>query len=218
MPCSNGAKLTMSDEDTLRKKLQSPDPDERMEALEQLRRTQKHQLLATWVSALHDDDIGVRQVAARALIEIEVKAPDMLAIIATALGDEDVWVCVYTATALGKAGKVAIPVLRQALADESGRVRYFAVKALSMIRDCATVPDLVLLMEDECPDVRWIVAETLGFISDDRAEKSLIAHLYDRELTVWFGAEPVCHAVVGALRRLATPLALAALEQWRRIK
>ncbi len=196
--------------------LDSSDPNQRMEALEKLRQTGKVEILPQLVAALQDDDVGVRQVAARALTGIEVNDTDVMAALVAALHDEDVWVCVYASTALGKAGPPAVPLLLNALQDEKATTRYFAVKALSIIRDADTVPALINLLDDGRPDVRWIAAEALGLIGDIRAIAALIVCLNDEERTRWFGDESVAQATAKALQRIGSAEATEALARWQR--
>lgn len=92
------------------------------------------------------------------------------------------------------------------LMDRSSYVRREAVEALGLQRDATAVPSLALLLTtDRSIRVRAACAEALGWIGDPAAVPDLITALRDEHASVRAAAE-------NALRRIATPDALAALQ------
>jgi hypothetical protein len=96
-------------------------------------------------------------------------------------------------------GKIAVPLLTEALESKKYLIRWEAAKALTEIGDPGAAPALVEALEDEEFDVRWIAGEGL---LKERADSPFL-----RE-----GAHHVLHDLAkGALRESLTPV-LGALE------
>ncbi len=75
------------------------------------------------------------------------------------------------------------PVLIDALKSKNAQVRNAAAKALSSVKDPASVKPMMSLLKDEDKDVRRAAANALGEIRDKQATDALIAVLKDES---WF--------------------------------
>jgi len=111
-----------------------------------------------------------------------IKEGDVDRLIAAALRDEDCWVCLLAAEALGKIGDPrAVDPLIVALQDEDSDVRWHAATALSMIGDLRTVEPLITALGNADWNVRGNAALALGGIDDKRSVEPLITVLGDEE-------------------------------------
>ena len=97
-------------------------------------------------------------------------------------------------------------------ADE-GDLRSLAAKALGQIGDAHAVEPLVAALQDKDSDVRLKAAEALGRIGDAHAVEPLSAALRDED-RYWSRQYNVQKAAAGVLKKICTPEALPALEQW----
>ncbi len=79
--------------------------------------------------------------------------------------------------ALVRVGAVGIPALRSALRSESAPQRAVAAETLGLQRAVEAVPDLVVNLDDEDPEVRVRAAGALGRIGDPRACEPLVRSL-----------------------------------------
>jgi HEAT repeat protein len=110
-------------------------------------------------------------------------------------------------------GKVAVPLLTEALKNGRYLVRWEAAKALGEIADPEAAPALVDALEDEEFDVRWLAGEGLIKMNINGLKPLLRAleHRGDSVLLLE-GAHHVFHDLTkGALRKYLLPV-LAALE------
>jgi len=76
-----------------------------------------------------------------------------------------------------------------------------------------SVPGLIEAMRDASADVRGAAVEALSAIGDPMAIPGLIARLSDTEVP-WLAEERICDMAAVALRRIGTPDALKAVQQW----
>ena len=110
-------------------------------------------------------------------------------------------------------GKIAVPLLTEALESKKYLIRWEAAKALTEIGDPGAAPALVEALEDEEFDVRWIAGEGLIKMNIN-ALKPLLQALKERADSPFLreGAHHVLHDLAkGALRESLTPV-LGALE------
>jgi HEAT repeat protein len=184
------------------------------------------------MTALRDIDVGVYRAAYDGLLKLDVAAvPDVI----EALKDE-VWsVRQAAAKLLGEIGDVgALDGLFNALTDSYSDVRKAAAEALGKIGDSQAVPALLrVLSDDDNSDVRCTAAEVLGLIGDERGLAGLIAILENDNSSapIDLGQPPrfgeglnefnrwndkyLCKVAAEALRRIGTPEAVTAVEQWQ---
>jgi HEAT repeat protein len=107
-----------------------------------------------------------------------IEEGDVDRLIAAALRDEDCWVCLRAAEALGKIGDPrAVEHLIVALHDGDSGVRGNAATALGMIGDPRAVEHLIVALQDEDSGVCRHVAAALSGIGDPRAVEHLITAL-----------------------------------------
>jgi HEAT repeat protein len=110
-------------------------------------------------------------------------------------------------------GKVAVPLLIEALKSENSLMRWEAAKALGEIGDPGAASALVDALEDEDFDVRWLAAEGLTKLNI-LALTPLLQALEKQGDSVLLqeGAHHVFHDLAkGGLRKFLAPV-LAALE------
>ncbi|NIA12001.1 MAG: hypothetical protein GWP10_20345 [Nitrospiraceae bacterium] len=101
-----------------------------------------------------------------------------------ALADEEEWVRLHAAEALGEIGEPAVEPLITALRDEHEYVRLYAAIALGETGDKRAVEPLITALRDEHEYVRGNAAEALGKIGDERGVEPLITALGDEESLV----------------------------------
>jgi hypothetical protein len=127
------------------------------------------------LTALRDENVGVRSSAAWALGEMKVDTAEVVSGLLTALRDEKEVVRSSAAEALGEvkvdtAGVVSR--LLTALRDEKGDVRSSAAEALGKIGGAPeVVSGLLTALRDENEDVRGLAAWALGESPKDRKSK-----------------------------------------------
>lgn len=107
-------------------------------------------------------DARVRAAAARALGHLEA-APEVLAALEAALGDEAAWVRYYAAQALGRLrAHDRVERISALLRDPVGHVRIAAIEALSHLPDAASVSALTEAARADDPDLRRAALVGLG--------------------------------------------------------
>jgi HEAT repeat protein len=165
------------------------------------------------ITALKNEDKGIRRVAAEALEKIGLPADPATqawyAVVkedwtrATALGaaaveplvvalkDSNSDVCSRAAEVLGRIGDVrAVEPLIVALKDSNSNVRQGAAEALGRIADVRAVEPLIAALKDSNSNVRQGAAEALGGIADVRTVEPFIAALKDSDSNVrWRAAK-----------------------------
>lgn len=189
------------------------------------------------IDTLHDEKEIVGVVAAKALGQIG-DATAMLGLL-NALRDRGMVVRYYVRDAIVEALKqirdtAAVPSLIEALHVEDPHMGSASAEALGQIGEAA-VPDLIEALGDKDGIVRWYAAKTLGRIGNAAAVPGLVEQLSDTELlsskqlsdaercglpSYDLGGNTeyirVCDVAAEALRRIGTPEALSAVEEWRR--
>jgi HEAT repeat protein len=209
----------------------------RMAAAEVLGEIGKRRAVPDLINALGDQSGGVRRNAAEALGRIgDARAVPALI---EALRDANGEVRLVAARALARIGRAAVPALLDALSDEDSDLRFGAAEALGEIGDRRAVPGLIHALRDEDAEVRRAAALALGRVGDARAVPTLIEVLRDADSDARSAAadalgrlgkrqavpdlidalgdesDRVRKSAAGALKRIGTPVALAALEEWR---
>ena len=136
------------------------------------------------IKQLQDQDVNVRMNAIRALMLIGTPAAIKAAegaipfLIQQLQNDQDKWVRMLAAMALGPIGEGAVnavPTLIQALQDQDVSVRYYAAYALGKIGEGAVnaVPTLIQTFQDPHATVRQGAAEALEKIGTPEALKAV---------------------------------------------
>lgn len=97
------------------------------------------------------------------------------------------------------------------LGDSTEKVQ--AAKGLGVLKSAAAVPALVIALQDDYWGVVRAVALALGQIGEPNTVRDLV-----EALKTWDnGSYPeVVRAIISGLEHIASPDALAAVEQWRR--
>ncbi len=157
------------------------------------------------LDALADEDPRIRTAACKALGDIGDAAavPELLRIMTKESDSNIRWQAVG---ALGKIGAAAVPGLNEALQDEDWRVRRSAAEAMYGMREPTAVPGLVEALLDKNDVVRQAAAgalEAMGGV----AVTSLIELLRHRD-------GHITRAAADMLKKIGTPEALAAVQQW----
>jgi hypothetical protein len=195
-------------------KLGSLERNERKLGIEFLRQMKHPAACEALIEALHHSLPDVRGWAAAALGQIgnAMAVPSLL----VALRDEDGGVRRDAAVALGKIGDAtAVPGLLETLRDEDRDVRWETAASLGKIANVTAVPSLLEALRDKDSAVRGWAVIALGQIGDAVAVAGLIELLYDITYS-WHDEQRVCDVIATALKRIGTPEALAAFEEWRR--
>ncbi len=121
--------------------------------------------LARAVAAgVKDDDVTVRNAAYETLSRAISDGAEKVAILLSAVQDENETIALRAAEDLGKLGKEAVPHLTQALEDEN--LQMLVIHTLQSIGTDAidAISDLTPLLKNENPEVRIAVAESLSSI------------------------------------------------------
>jgi HEAT repeat protein len=163
---------------------------------------------------LRDSSWTVRLAAVQALYEHDDTS--IVDAVTVALGDENPLVREGTAELLGKLGSEAgVEPLLAALSDREGFVRRAAIDALGVLRARLAVSALLSAMHDPERQVRYAAVEALGKIGDSSAVSALIAVLREGGNTAWDN-RPLGEVAAEALEKIGTPLALEAVNAWRK--
>ncbi len=163
--------------------------------------------IPSMLEALNSEDDNLRKIAARTLGEIgdASAVPSLL----QALQDNcrsDNWIC---AEALGDIkDRAAVPVLKKMLRDTSSDTRGAAARALGKIGDPSIVQGLADLISDE-----EYCNFSIGYMARGRHYSYYTVHRgFD---PFWWGTT-VGSIAIEALEQIATPEALAIVEEWHR--
>lgn len=68
---------------------------------------------------------------------------------------------------LVKMGSEVVPFLREHLADKNDRVRWEIAKTLVELKDPSTAHEMISLLADDVPGIRWLAAEGLINLGQD---------------------------------------------------
>jgi HEAT repeat protein len=160
----------------------------RINALTLLENIETDRTLGILVEALKDDAWGVRNHAAKALVE---KGAQVVHPLIRVL-DDDGWPETsrrYTCWILSKIESMdVLGALTEALRDESWLVRNEAAVSLARINHEMSVEPLKRMLKDEKPHVREEAAWVLGEMKRDEATESLIEMLNGRNDGAWMAA------------------------------
>jgi len=171
---SNAPALKMPDDvKILVEKLESSDPNIRVEALKEL------------------GEMGSKAISAIPhLVELLNDSSKVKKLI---LPEKGIYlisdVGIESKDALVKIGDRSVDPLIKALSDSNPNVRWKAVLALRDIGDKRAVEPLILCLTDESSDVRWRAASSLGELKDERALEPLKSVLNDPDQEVREKAE-----------------------------
>ena len=146
-----------------------------------------------------EDDLEKRWFVARILGEFDaekVMEPlvNLLNRAKTEATDEDISLQEMAAATLAGLGASAIAPLSRLLEQENSRL--FAVNALAQVRDAATIPSLLRVVNDSDPQVRAVAIEALGSFHDERVPPVLLQALTDpvasvrKEAVIGLGVRP----------------------------
>jgi HEAT repeat protein len=193
------------------------------------------------IARLDDNNENVRRAAANALGQLN-DSTAVIPLIAR-LDDDESYVRKAAANLLGRLNDstAVIPLIAR-LGDDNEDVRGEAAYALGQLKDSTAILPLIARLDDDNENVRSQAAVALGQLNDSTAILPLIAHLDDDSeygrLGVAYalaqlgnaGGETILIAnlaggvpnsesdydetIVEALRQIATPEALYAVEKW----
>lgn len=183
--------------------LKSADPDDRVEAVRKLGKSEVQWAKKYLLRALRDKDVRVRSAAGRVLARAKVTeaVPEVITWLAGA--DKDAQQA--AAEILGELGdQRAVPALVRSISDQDPMVRVRVVTALGRIGGDKVVVPLVNRLDDEKAEVRQAAVEQLMNVGDRRAVIPLVGLFNDASLEVR-------HAAVLAVGRLGDRAALPAL-------
>ncbi|KAA3615448.1 MAG: HEAT repeat domain-containing protein [Calditrichaeota bacterium] len=172
--------------------LSSADPTERRLAIESVDPAQVENL-EIYLSALQDDNKGVRDAASQILSMLPTtKAAEKLVCL---LESDSISIRNLASELLIAYGEIAVEPLLSELRSHDGDVRKFVVDILGLIRDNRAFDGLVQALDDEEPNVVVSAAEALGNLKNLAAAPCLIAHFHSVE-----GMEYVVIEALGKLR------------------
>jgi HEAT repeat protein len=195
----------MPDIESLGRKLESTDAEERREAAVDLGR-EGQAAVPLLLRAMADRDWRVRKTAVEALVQIAGQS--VLDGLLQALSAHDNAGARNSAIeALVQIGGTAVDALLPLLNTPDPDVRKFIVDILGDIRDTRAVPLLIDRLEDPDENIRVASAEALGKIRDARAVDALIVCLnrYDQSWLDYAAAEAL--GEIGDVRALGPLLA-----------
>lgn len=171
--------------------LESPDPQRRRYAAEQLQNADERALYPL-IKALEDEDPGVSDAAMRSLINIggEVTAYMMLPLLR-----EHALLRNTALLILKEIGNIKI--IRRLLNDKDDDVRKFGIDLISELKDKESCIYLKTLIKDPNPNVRAATASAIGKIGCHNLKDELIEALKDDD---W-----VCFSAIDSIGRLKDP-------------
>ena len=154
-------------------KLTSADPGERAEAVEDLRYCEDATAVAALVTAIEDNDKGVRELAAETLVAR--RSEEAPAYLCQYLASSNITQRNLASEVLIKLGSISVDALCDACHEPDHDVRKFAVDILGVIRDRRALQTLIGCLEDPNDNVVCSAAEALGLIAVNDAFSALVA-------------------------------------------
>lgn len=154
-------------------RLQSPDSEEREEAVHGLGAMVCDEAIAGLVLAMEDSDLGVREIAADYLSKIKGDTASQLLI--RFLSHDDIGTRNLASEVLIKIGSAAVPALLEHIENDDHDVRKFICDVLGLIGDARAVEALMRHLWDDNVNVVCSAAEALGRIGSPHAIEGLIA-------------------------------------------
>jgi len=183
--------------------LASDDPEDRLEAVRKLAKSDVHLARRHLLRALRDPDVRVRAAAGRVLARAKIK--DAVPIVVPWLAEANRDAQQAAAEILGEIGDPrAVPALVRSVGDPDPQVRVRVVTALGRIGTGAVVVPLINRLEDDKSEVRHAAVEQLMNVGDRRAVVPLVGLFTDP-------SPEVRRAAVIAVGRLGDRAALPAL-------
>jgi HEAT repeat protein len=192
--------------------LSSPDESSRCQAIENLQLIQDSKIILYLITALEDSSVRVREQAISALIK--VGGQPVAKATASLLNSENVALRNAAVEILENLDESTLEVLESYINSSSVDVTKFALEAVGKILNKSPEPhlkifnSLITRLSDDDPNVSGAAAEALGLAKDDLAIPHLLNHLSGPNQSYWLQ----CNIIV-ALSRIASPMALEALNQ-----
>jgi HEAT repeat protein len=157
--------------------LQSPNYNNREEAVRELSEINHDKAIAGLVIALEDADLGIRELAADYLIQNKSKLTCRLLV--KFLGSDDIGTRNLASESLVKIGADSIPYLLEQINNDDHDVRKFIVDILGILKNSKTINHLCHKLQDSNLNVVCSAAEALGEIGDAMALDHLV-EAYER--------------------------------------
>ncbi len=179
----------MPDIESLSRKLQSSDAEDRREAAVDLGRAGR-KAVPLLFHAIADSDWRVRKTAVEALVTLR-DASVIPGLIGALSAHDNAGARNSAIEALIHVGSEAVDALLGSLETRDADVRKFIIDILGDIRDARSVPALIKSLADPDENVRVAAAEALGKIRDRRAVDPLLLCLsrYDKSWLDYASAE-----------------------------
>jgi HEAT repeat protein len=131
------------------------------------------------IDDLRTGDSQARRKATRTLSA--TPGPDLVAVVAPLLKDEETQVRVSALEILKKTGRGNLDMITALLYDENEDVKVYACKILMEIADPRTLPDLIRKLKEDEENVRNAACAALGRFRDERAVEALLGALEDTD-------------------------------------
>jgi HEAT repeat protein len=155
------------------------------------------------LSALKDEEVVVREKAARALGKFHQEA--VVNALLEVLRRDDTLVVMTACESLGQIGNQrAVEPLAGLLGSPEARLREASAVALGRLKDQRAVAPLIATLKDKEERVRWYAADSLGNLRDVQAVEPLVALLSDK-------SPRVREAAVAGLGKIGSEKALGPL-------
>lgn len=189
----------MDDLDIIRTQLNSPEEEERRQAVIGLGRHPLELSRELFFVAMGDGSWRVRKEAVNSLLAVPPDDATMDGLIGLLASSDNAGLRNSAVEALERLESRGIPLLLERLKDPDHDVRKFVADILGNIGDRSSIPALVEALRDPDANVSAAAAENLGKIGDPRAAAPLVEALGTGD--VWFR-----YSVLGALTRIGEPV------------
>ena len=159
--------------------LRHPDPVERASALEALSLSADVQMTAAAAARLlADSDPGVRETAARLLVEIRTEEAARLTV--PHIASDDITIRNLAGEVLTRMGEAAVRVVAEYVDHDHYDVRKFAIDVLALLPSHDMADRIARRLEDPDPNVRIAAVDALGALGASEYAEALCT-LYERE-------------------------------------
>ena len=192
----------MDDLDIIRTQLNSPDEEERRQAVIGLARHPLEKTRELFFAAMGDGSWRVRKEAVNTLLSSPLDDATVSGLIGLLASSDNAGLRNSAVEALERLESRGVPLLIGRLKDPDHDVRKFVADILGTIGDRSSIPSLVEALRDSDANVSAAAAENLGKIGDPRAAGPLVEALATGD--VWFR-----YSVLGALARIGEPVPFA---------
>ncbi|MEK7773542.1 MAG: HEAT repeat domain-containing protein, partial [Deltaproteobacteria bacterium] len=177
----------MADTSSFVELLKSPDPEHRRAGCAEIGSSGRAEYIPELVSALKDEDLGVKEAAINALAAIG--GSKVAEAVIPLLKSEDAALRNVGIEILGALGNSGLGTILTLLNDPDDDIVKFAVDIIAGIEGAAHATDALLpLLSHRNPNVRASVALCLGHIKATGAARLIAKALYDSEEWVRFSA------------------------------